>query len=89
MTALSMRRFDEARTEFELVRRLDPDTPLVRRRLAESLLGEGRLEAARNELREALLRLDDDESATERQHLAALLMDVGLPELARPLLERL
>ena len=89
MTALSMRRFDEARSEFELVRRLDPDTPLVRRRLAEALLGEGRIDAARTELREALLRLAEDESATERQHLAALLLDVGLPELARPLLEAL
>ncbi len=88
-TALSMRRFDEARTEFELVRRLDPDTPLVRRRLAEALLGEGRLEAARAELREALLRLAEDEPAAERRHLGALLMDVGLPELSRPLWEAL
>ena len=41
---------------------------LVRRRLAEALLGAGRVDAARDELREALLRLADDPHRTSYTH---------------------
>ena len=89
ITALSMRRFDDARVEFEVVRRLDPETPLVRRRLAEALIGSGRIDEASRQLREALLRLSDEEPGSESKLLATLLVEVDLLPEAHPLLERL
>ena len=89
LTALSLSRFDEARVEFEIARRLDPDMPFIRRRLAEALLGCGELERARVQLDEAVDRLQPEEPFEERFHLADLLLKVESTTKALPLFERL
>ena len=87
--SLELGQFDKARVEFEVVRRLDPDTPLVRRRLAEALLGCDRLDDARDQLIEAFDRVADDESMEELDRLGDLLLRVELNAEARVLYERI
>ena len=89
LTALSLGRFDEARVEFEISRRLDPDMPFIRRRLAEALLGCGEPQRARAQLEEAVDRLQPTEPFEETFHLADLLLEVESTPKALPLFERL
>lgn len=89
LTALSLGRFDEARVEFEIARRLDPDMPFIRRRLAEALLGCGEPERARLQLEDAFDRLQPEETFEETFHLADMLLEVGTTTKSLPLFERL
>ncbi|MCH2162667.1 MAG: tetratricopeptide repeat protein [Phycisphaerales bacterium] len=87
--SLELGQYDKARVEFEVVRRLDPDTPLVRRRLAEALLGCERLDDARDQLVEAFDRVAEDEEPEELDRLGELLLRVDLNTEARTLYERI
>jgi tetratricopeptide (TPR) repeat protein len=86
--SLDLENFDQARVGFEVVRRLEPDAPLVRRRLAESLLGCSRPIEARKELIEAFDRVADDEPIKELERLAELMLSVDLLKEAKELLEQ-
>ena len=79
--------FDQARVGFEVVRRLDPDTPMVRRRLAEALLGCNRSDEAKRQLVEAFDRVDESEPLGELDRLAELMIQVDMIREARHLLE--
>ena len=85
--SLDEEQFDQARVGFEVVRRLDPETPMVRRRLAEALLGCGREEEAKRQLVEAFDRVDDSEPLDELDRLAELMIQVGMIREAQHLLE--
>jgi tetratricopeptide (TPR) repeat protein len=88
--AVRERRFDEAVTGFDVVLRLDPAFPVVRQRLAESLLDRDRAgdaARARELLREQAARVRANHTRhdlDDLDDLAHLLLDAGMPEFAVP-----